>query len=97
MKVGIQLPEVERDVGWTELRDMAITAERIGLDSIWTGDHLLYRDDSRPPRAGRGRSSPASPRSPSVELGPLVAATSSQPRDAREEGGDGRRDQRRGA
>ena len=33
--VGVQLPEVERPVRWPELRDMAQTAEGIGLDSIW--------------------------------------------------------------
>jgi alkanesulfonate monooxygenase SsuD/methylene tetrahydromethanopterin reductase-like flavin-dependent oxidoreductase (luciferase family) len=36
------LPEVERRVGWPELRDLARTAEQVGLDSIWVGDHLLY-------------------------------------------------------
>ena len=50
LKVGVQLPEVEREVRWSELRAMAELAERIGLDSIWVGDHLLYRDDGGPPR-----------------------------------------------
>lgn len=31
LKVGVQLPEVERVVPWPELRDLAQTAERIGL------------------------------------------------------------------
>jgi alkanesulfonate monooxygenase SsuD/methylene tetrahydromethanopterin reductase-like flavin-dependent oxidoreductase (luciferase family) len=79
MKIGIQLPEVERAVGWAELREMAVTAERIGLDSVWTGDHLLYRDDGRSLRgpweawsvlAGLAAITER------VELGPLVAATS---------------------
>ena len=43
MQVGIQLPEVERVVGWDEYRQMAIRAERVGFDSLWLGDHLLYR------------------------------------------------------
>jgi len=49
LKVGVQLPEVERVVRWPELRAMAQTAEEIGLDSIWVGDHLLYRYPERPP------------------------------------------------
>jgi probable F420-dependent oxidoreductase len=50
MRVGIQLPEVERDVRWSEYAAMARTAEEVGFDSIWVGDHLLYRDDGRPER-----------------------------------------------
>ncbi len=49
LKVGLQLPEVERVVRWPELREMARTAEGIGLDSIWVGEHLLYRYPDRPP------------------------------------------------
>ena len=41
--VGVQLPEVERKVSWSELRDMAVIAEESGLDSVWVGEHLLYR------------------------------------------------------
>jgi len=41
--VGVQLPEVEREVRWPELRAIARTAEDVGFDSIWLGDHLLYR------------------------------------------------------
>jgi alkanesulfonate monooxygenase SsuD/methylene tetrahydromethanopterin reductase-like flavin-dependent oxidoreductase (luciferase family) len=43
LKLGIQLPEVERLVPWPELAAMATRIEAIGLDSIWVGDHLLYR------------------------------------------------------
>src|SRR4029079_8724878 len=50
MRVGIQLPEVERDVRWPEYVAMARAAERAGFDSIWVGDHLLYRGDGRPER-----------------------------------------------
>ena len=42
IRVGVQLPEVERRVSWPELIEMAQTAEAVGLDSIWCGDHLLY-------------------------------------------------------
>ncbi len=50
LEVGIQLPEVERDVRWPEYVAMARAAEAAGFDSIWLGDHLLYRNDGRPER-----------------------------------------------
>jgi len=43
LKLGVQFPEVERVVPWAELAGMAMRAESVGLDSIWVGDHLLYR------------------------------------------------------
>lgn len=50
MQLGIQLPEVERDVRWPEYLALARAAEAAGFDSIWLGDHLLYRGDGRPER-----------------------------------------------
>ena len=50
MRIGVQLPEVERDVRWPEYVAMARAAEESGFDSIWVGDHLLYRGDGRPER-----------------------------------------------
>jgi probable F420-dependent oxidoreductase len=44
-RVGVQLPEVEREVRWPEYASMARAAEEIGFDSIWLGDHYLYRED----------------------------------------------------
>ena len=41
-RIGVQLPEIERRVGWSELSVMARTAEAVGFDSLWVGDHLLY-------------------------------------------------------
>jgi alkanesulfonate monooxygenase SsuD/methylene tetrahydromethanopterin reductase-like flavin-dependent oxidoreductase (luciferase family) len=79
MKIGVQLPEVERVVRWPELREMATTAERIGLDSIWVGDHLLYRDDGGPPRGPWevwSTLAALAAVTDRVELGPLVASTS---------------------
>jgi alkanesulfonate monooxygenase SsuD/methylene tetrahydromethanopterin reductase-like flavin-dependent oxidoreductase (luciferase family) len=46
----VQLPEVERIVRWPEYLAIARAAEEVAFDSIWLGDHLLYRDDGRPER-----------------------------------------------
>ncbi len=50
LRVGIQLPEVEREVRWPEYAALARAAEAAGFDSIWVGDHYLYRGDGRPER-----------------------------------------------
>jgi alkanesulfonate monooxygenase SsuD/methylene tetrahydromethanopterin reductase-like flavin-dependent oxidoreductase (luciferase family) len=79
LKVGLQLPEVEWVASWPQLREMAQTAESIGLDSVWVGDHLLYRGDGLPPR-GPWEAwitlAAIAAVTARIELGPLVAATS---------------------
>jgi probable F420-dependent oxidoreductase len=50
VRVGVQLPEVEREVRWPELVDLARAIDDLGFDGIWVGEHLLYRWPNRPAR-----------------------------------------------
>jgi probable F420-dependent oxidoreductase len=50
LRIGIQLPEVEREVRWPEYVDLARAIEDAGFDAVWVGEHLLYRWADRPAR-----------------------------------------------
>ena len=79
MKVGVQLPEVERDVRRDELAAMARAAEETGFDSVWVGDHLLYRGPDRGPWDCWTTLAWLAGITERVELGPLVACTAFHP------------------
>ena len=75
LKIGIQLPEIERPVRWPELATMIRRIEELGFDSIWTGDHFLYHmaDGSADgPWDAWTVLAAAAAMTSRVELGPLV-------------------------
>ncbi len=78
LKVGFQLPEVERETPWPEMKAMALAGEQVGFDSVWLGDHLLYRDPlgARGPWEAWTMLAALAAATSRIALGPLVACTS---------------------
>ena len=82
LRIGVQLPEVERHVAWPEYLAMARAAEEVGFDSVWVGDHLLYRGDGRETRGPWDAWSllaAIAATTEHVRLGPLVACAAFAP------------------
>ncbi len=83
LRVGVQLPEVERDVRWTEYAAIARAAEEVGFDSVWVGDHLLYRGNDveaeRGPWDAFTTLAGLAAITERVTLGPLVACLAFHP------------------
>jgi len=82
LEIGVQLPEVERDVRWPELLAIARRAEEAGFSSVWAGDHMLYRGDDRDERGPWDVWTVLAALAASTErvkLGPLVASTAFHP------------------
>jgi alkanesulfonate monooxygenase SsuD/methylene tetrahydromethanopterin reductase-like flavin-dependent oxidoreductase (luciferase family) len=54
-EVGLVLPMGDsfvdrRTVRWSEIRDLAVAAEEIGFDTVWTADELLWRSEAGEPQ-----------------------------------------------
>jgi alkanesulfonate monooxygenase SsuD/methylene tetrahydromethanopterin reductase-like flavin-dependent oxidoreductase (luciferase family) len=82
LEIGVQLPEVERDVRWPEMLAIARTVEAFGFASVWFGDHMLYRGDGREERGPWDVWTVLAAIAASTErvkLGPLVASTAFHP------------------
>ncbi len=78
LKVGFQLPEVEREVRWPEIAELARVGEAVGFDSVWVGDHLLYRSQAlgtRGPWEAWTTLAGLAAATNRITIGPLVACT----------------------
>jgi alkanesulfonate monooxygenase SsuD/methylene tetrahydromethanopterin reductase-like flavin-dependent oxidoreductase (luciferase family) len=46
VRIGVQLNTTQREFRWSEIRELARAVEDVGLDSVWTEDHILYQAKS---------------------------------------------------
>jgi alkanesulfonate monooxygenase SsuD/methylene tetrahydromethanopterin reductase-like flavin-dependent oxidoreductase (luciferase family) len=70
---------VERAVRWPEIVAMTRLGEQLGFDSVWVGDHLLYRDEvygARGPWEAWTMLAAIAASTSRIAIGPLVACTS---------------------
>jgi alkanesulfonate monooxygenase SsuD/methylene tetrahydromethanopterin reductase-like flavin-dependent oxidoreductase (luciferase family) len=75
MKVGVKLNAPIREVRWSDIRDMALTAEAAGFDSLWTEDHQWGPRRGGDPWEAWSVLSALAAITRRVELGPIVAST----------------------
>jgi len=88
MKVGVTVPMTANDVPagegfptWRRIRDFAVQAEALELDSIWVFDHLVFRDEEGTDGIHESWSVLAALAAATTraELGPLVACAAFHP------------------
>ncbi len=82
LRIGLVLPTWPRRGGghasWPEIRQLALDAEALGIDTIWAPDHLQRRVRDRPPFGFRECwtiLTAAAEATTTIEVGPFVACT----------------------